>query len=289
VFSNLIVTLVIAYKIVAREFRALEVKAREFVKRKISTSKIIISNPVTTFTSSLFASSGRKRSGRQLRLLPGIIIVCSGFSDFSFAEAAHHSPPAHSGTILVFGDSISAAYGMDRAQGWVQLLTERLATQKLDYKVINASVSGETTGGGLVRLPKTLQIHQPDLVIIELGGNDGLRGYPIDKIHGNLTAMVDATLESGADILLVGMVLPPNYGARYTSAFQNLFSEIASRFSVPFLPYLLQGTATDDSLIQRDGIHPTPAAQILLLEELWPKIETILNRQRSETGRSGAE
>lgn len=220
-----------------------------------------------------------------------LAIVCSAYSQVNSATSAPHSRilPSAGGTILIFGDSISAAYGMDREQGWVHLLTERLATQELDYQVINASVSGETTGGGLVRLPKTLHIHQPDLVIIELGGNDGLRGYPIDKIRDNLMAIVDTARKSGADILLVGMVLPPNYGARYTKAFENLFSEVAKRFSVPFLPYLLQGTSTDDSLIQRDGIHPTPEAQGLLLENLWPKIETILTLQLSGAKNSGAE
>lgn len=208
-------------------------------------------------------------------------------ANFAVADSPNASPAG--GTILVFGDSISAAYGMDREQGWVHLLSERLATQDLDYNVINASVSGETTGGGLIRLPKTLQIHQPDLVIIELGGNDGLRGYPIDKIHGNLNAIVDATLGFGADILLVGMVLPPNYGARYTNAFENLFSEVADKFNLPFIPYLLQGTATNQALIQRDGIHPTPEAQNLLLEELWPKIERILISQLSGARGSGPE
>jgi acyl-CoA thioesterase I len=162
---------------------------------------------------------------------------------------------------------------MDQEQGWVYLLTERLTTRELDYLVVNASVSGETTGGGLVRLPKTLQIHQPDLVVLELGGNDGLRGYPISRIRDNLAGMIDAILLSGADVLLVGMVLPPNYGRRYTRAFEQLFVQVAARFKVPFLPFLLEGVTTSDSLLQRDGIHPTPAAQMLLLDDLWPQIE----------------
>lgn len=219
--------------------------------------------------------------GRNRGLIPALAIVCSTLSLASAASAAPHSTSAGAGTILIFGDSISAAYGMDREKGWVQLLTRRLAAQALDYKVINASVSGETTGGGLVRIPKTLQIHQPDLVIIELGGNDGLRGYPINKIRGNLAAIVEATLGSGADILLVGMVLPPNYGSRYTNAFAALYSEIAGTFNVPFIPYLLKGTSTHDSLIQADGIHPTEAAQGLLLDDIWPKIASILKTQAS--------
>lgn len=216
------------------------------------TVLIMVSNLYTTFTSQILI----------------LALLWPGYS--------HAEPSAKTGTILVFGDSISAAYGMDQEQGWVHLLTERLATQELDYQVINASVSGETTGGGVVRLPKTLQIHQPDLVVLELGGNDGLRGYPIDKIRENLSGMVDAILLSGSNVLLVGMVLPPNYGRRYTRAFEQLFVQVAARFKVPFLPFLLQGVTTGDALLQRDGIHPTPEAQGLLLDDLWPQIEAML-------------
>ena len=165
---------------------------------------------------------------------------------------------------------------MDSEQGWVHLMVERLQLKGLKYDVVNASVSGETTGGGKVRLPKTLQIHQPGFVILELGGNDGLRGYPIDKIQGNLNSMTKMAIESGAKVLLVGMVLPPNYGQRYTQAFERLFVDVAARFSVPLLPYLLQGVTTDMSLLQSDGIHPTPEAQVLLLEDFWPQIEALL-------------
>lgn len=199
---------------------------------------------------------------------------------FPVYNHANPSPAAASvktGTILVFGDSLSAAYGMDQEQGWVHLLAERLAAQALDYQVINASVSGETTGGGVARLPKTLQIHQPDLVVLELGGNDGLRGYPIDRIRENLSSMIDTILLSGAKVLLVGMVLPPNYGRRYTNAFEQLFVLLADRFNVPFLPFLLEGVTTGESLLQRDGIHPTAEAQALLLNDLWPPIEKILH------------
>lgn len=256
---------------------------------KITVSHLFI-NLIPLLSAAFYRKkSGRKKSGRRTNLLLIPVLVFSTYCPTNYAAADSTIASPAGGTILIFGDSISAAYGMDREQGWVHLLTERLATQDLDYNVINASVSGETTGGGLIRLPKTLQIHQPDLVIIELGGNDGLRGYPIDKIQGNLNAIVDATLGFGADILLVGMVLPPNYGARYTKAFENLFSEVADEFNLPFLPYLLQGTATNQALMQPDGIHPTPEAQNLLLEELWPKIERILISQLSGAGGSGPE
>ena len=180
-------------------------------------------------------------------------------------------------TILVYGDSISAAYGMAAEQGWVSLLADRLAETRDDITVVNASVSGETTGGGVVRLPKTLEVYQPSLVILELGGNDGLRGYPIQKIRENTAMMTEAILASGADVVLVGMVLPPNYGRRYTAAFENLYAEVAKEFNVPFLPFLLEGVATSESLLQRDGIHPTVEAQPLLLDDIWPAVESWLS------------
>ena len=210
--------------------------------------------------------------------LPALtLLILVNSSTGSYADTAGPNIPIESGTILVFGDSLSAAYGMESSQGWVQLLVERLEAHELSFKVVNASVSGETTGGGKVRLPKTLQIHQPELIILELGGNDGLRGYPIDKIRNNLTVMTKAALDSGAKVLLVGMVLPPNYGHRYTQAFEQLFVDVAAKFDVPLLPYLLQGVTTNESLLQRDGIHPTPEAQILLLEDFWPQIEALLS------------
>ncbi len=181
------------------------------------------------------------------------------------------------GTILVFGDSVSAAYGMETEQGWVSLLAGRIAEIGMDCQVINASVSGETTGGGVVRLPKTLDIHQPDILILELGGNDGLRGYPIDKIRENLATMVAMSLEQGLRTLLVGMVLPPNYGRRYTDAFERQFAEVAELTGVPLVPYLLDGTDTDPAMLQSDGIHPRPEAQSRLLDDIWPYMESLLD------------
>jgi acyl-CoA thioesterase-1 len=187
-------------------------------------------------------------------------------------------------TLLVYGDSISAAYGMEQSQGWVHLLGERLDTTMLGnmsgnmpgYKVVNASVSGETTDGGVVRLPKTLAVHQPDIVIIELGGNDGLRGYPIDKISANINQMIRLSQASGARVLLVGMVLPPNYGQRYTTAFADVFQQAAESYAIPLVPFLLDGVATAESLMQRDGIHPRAEAQPLLLDNIWPYLQPLL-------------
>jgi len=186
--------------------------------------------------------------------------------------------PVRAGTILVVGDSISAAYGMATDQGWVHLLEQR--SQQFDpaFAVVNMSLSGETTGGGWARLPGALRRHAPDVVIIELGGNDGLRGYPIDRIHANLSRMVTASLAGGAEVLLVGMQIPPNYGQRYVSAFHGIYHDLAAEHGVALLPFLLEGIATDAALMQRDGIHPTANAQPLLLDNLWPELEPLLDR-----------
>jgi acyl-CoA thioesterase-1 len=182
-------------------------------------------------------------------------------------------------TLLVFGDSISAAYGMEQNQGWVHLLTQQPDLQTAGFEIINASVSGETTDGGVIRLPKTLALHQPDIVIIELGGNDGLRGYPIANIRSNIDEMIRLSRASGAQVLLIGMVLPPNYGRRYTSAFEAVFSNAAVEFDINVVPFLLNGVATDESLMQRDGIHPRPEAQQLILDGIWPYLQPLVTRR----------
>jgi acyl-CoA thioesterase-1 len=210
-----------------------------------------------------------------------MLLFTGSLSSFTYAAEqesvqSNKNDSKDEGVILVFGDSISAAYGMDQELGWVHLLSERFKKDKTPYRFVNASVSGETTGGGLVRLPKTLDIHQPDIVIIELGGNDGLRGYPISKIQDNLLALTRAAKAAGAKVLLVGMVLPPNYGQRYTQAFEKLFTEIALNQQIPVLPFLLDGVSTSQELLQRDGIHPTEEAQPLLVDEIWPLLEPLL-------------
>ena len=166
---------------------------------------------------------------------------------------------------------------MQQDQGWVHLLTQKYRQEGRNYQIINASVSGETTGGGLVRLPKTLELHQPDILILELGGNDGLRGYPITKIQDNLNAMTRLAQSIDAKVLLIGMVLPPNYGRRYTKAFEALFQNVATQYQLEFIPFLLQGVATPASLVQRDGIHPKAEAQGMLLENIEPYLEKLLD------------
>ena len=202
---------------------------------------------------------------RGLKIL-AVLIVC-------LTCAAVH---ANDRTILVFGDSISAGFGMDVDQGWVHLLSQRLKKEDPGYRVVNASVSGETTSGGLVRLPKSLQIHHPAIVVLELGGNDGLRGYPVDIVEQNLGAMTQLALDSGAKVLLIGMVLPPNYGQRYIDSFEAMYPRIAAKFNVPLIPALLDGIATPAKLLQADGIHPKPEAQPMLLDEIWVKLKPMM-------------
>ena len=181
--------------------------------------------------------------------------------------------------ILVFGDSISAGYGLPRVeQGWVELLKTRLKTQGYGYQVINASVSGETTAGGLARLPRALELHHPGIVIIELGGNDGLRALPIAQMRANLAQMVDLTRVAGAKVLLLGMRIPANYGPDFSEQFRLSFSELAERKKVPAVEFFLDGVALDTNLIQADDIHPNALAQPRLLENAWAALQPLLQK-----------
>jgi len=179
--------------------------------------------------------------------------------------------------ILVMGDSLSAAYGIELKQGWVSLLKEPL-TKYPDWQIINASVSGETTSGGLARLPKLLTEHQPKIVIIELGGNDGLRGQPLTLMEKNLQTMIDASKQTGAAVMLIGMQIPPNYGQRYTQQFKTTYVKLAEKNQLPLVPFLLEGIATHESLMQKDGIHPTAEAQPMIVNNIWPFLEKILQQ-----------
>jgi acyl-CoA thioesterase-1 len=179
-------------------------------------------------------------------------------------------------SIVVLGDSISAGYGIQSERAWVTLLNEALVERELGWYAVNASISGETTGGGLARLPGVLAEVDPEIVIIELGGNDGLRGYPIGKIRRNLEQMVDLVNASGATPLVVAMRIPPNYGPRYATAFDALFAEVAAAKQSPFVPFLLEEVALNDALMQDDGIHPTAEAQPLLLKAIWQRLEPLL-------------
>ncbi|WP_017939990.1 arylesterase [Zestomonas thermotolerans] len=180
------------------------------------------------------------------------------------------------GTVLVVGDSISAAFGLDTAQGWVALLEKRLAERDRDYQVVNASISGDTSAGGLARLPALLDAHRPEVVIIELGGNDGLRGLPPAQLQQNLARMIDSARSRGAQVLLLGMRLPPNYGERYTRAFEAVFSDLAEEKGVALVPFFMEGVGGVPGMMQPDGIHPTADAQPLLLEHAWSALEPLL-------------
>jgi acyl-CoA thioesterase-1 len=188
----------------------------------------------------------------------------------------------HSRTILVLGDSISAAYGMDLQQGWVQLLTDRLAPDETSWEVVNASISGETTAGGLSRLPRLLDQHRPSVVIIELGGNDGLRGYPIDQLRSNLEQLVSLSSAAGASSLLLPMEIPPNFGPRYTQMFRESFQQVAASTGAKLGGFMLEGVAIDASLMQADGIHPTAEAQPALLENVWSDLRPLLAAEVAE-------
>lgn len=180
-------------------------------------------------------------------------------------------------TLLVFGDSLSAAYGMREDQGWVNLLAQRVADQRLAWRVVNASVSGETSAGGLSRLPAALAAHEPDLLILQLGGNDGLRGLPLKALRNNLDAMIDLARESGAEVMLAGIQIPPNYGPRYTEPFFALFEEIAEQRDLAFLPFLLEGIPERSELMQGDGIHPRARAQGMILDNVWTVLQPLLS------------
>lgn len=181
-------------------------------------------------------------------------------------------------TILVFGDSLSAAYRIPRDRGWVALLQQRLHQQALPQQVVNASVSGETTSGGWSRLPAALKQHRPDIVVLELGANDGLRGLPVADMQRNLEAMIKASQDAGARVLLVGMLIPPNYGPRYTHAFAASFKELAERYDLPLLPFLLEGVAGKRALTQDDGLHPTASAQEKILDNVWEVLQPMLKK-----------
>jgi len=189
------------------------------------------------------------------------------------------STAASAGTILVFGDSLSAGYGLPQDKGWVHLLATRLRDERLNYTVANASVSGETTAGGVRRIPDALRQHQPDIVVIELGANDGLRGQNLDVMRQNLEVMIDASRKARAQVLLVGMRLPPNYGMSYTEKFRQTFADIARAKKTAFVPFLFEGFGEDGRYFQADRVHPTSEAQALMLDTIWTGLKPLLNRR----------
>lgn len=218
---------------------------------------------------SLMIIAGRINSTLQKGLLPGLWL----FAVLCLTPAVAEEDGA---VVLVFGDSLSAAYRMNEEQGWVALLQAQIDEQDLSHRIVNGSVSGETTAGGLARLPAMLDAHNPDVVVLELGGNDGLRGLPVPSIQQNLERMIQLARDSGAEVLLVGMQIPPNYGPRYTGPFHAQYQELADRYQLTLIPFLLDGIAEDTSLMQDDGVHPTAEAQPLIVNIVWPVLQNML-------------
>ncbi|MDI5921499.1 arylesterase [Halomonas sp. LR5S13] len=175
--------------------------------------------------------------------------------------------------LLIMGDSLSSAYGIEQEAGWVSLLQARLDGKA---QVVNASISGETSSGAAARLPDLLGQHEPDIVVLELGGNDGLRGLPPGQFEANMTAMIEASQAADAEVLLLGIDIPPNYGRAYRDAFTGVYTRLADDFELPLVPFLLEGVALEDDLMQSDGIHPTAAAQPRILENVWPRLAPLL-------------
>lgn len=196
------------------------------------------------------------------------------FFSFLLATCCAQAAP----TILVFGDSLSAGYGIAAGADWVSLLNQRLRQTGHNYQIINASISGETTRGGLQRIGPSLATHRPAIIILELGANDGLRGLPLEAARGNLDAIIRAARKERMQTLLVGMRLPPNYGKIYGEQFQDMYAELARKHRLPLVPFLLEGIADKPELFQPDGLHPIAAAQPVLMENVWKQLQPLLQR-----------
>nr|WP_295710582.1 arylesterase [uncultured Halomonas sp.] len=208
------------------------------------------------------------------RMVTGwLVLLIVTFASTTINAAPNDS--AHSPSLLVMGDSLSAAYGIEREEGWVNLLADRLEGE---VQVINASISGETTSGGLQRFADILGQQQPDIVLIELGGNDGLRGLSPNQMQANLATMIEQSQEADARVLLLGIDIPPNYGQAYRDAFTGVFHSLAEEYDVPLVPFLLEDIALNDALMQSDGIHPTADAQPIILDNVWPALEPLLEK-----------
>jgi acyl-CoA thioesterase-1 len=184
--------------------------------------------------------------------------------------------PLQASTLLVVGDSLSAAYGLPQNQGWVSLLEQELEQRGSRLRVVNASISGETSSGGLSRLPRLLEDYQPKLVLLELGANDGLRGTPLRIMEQNLRQMIELSQAANAQVLLIGIRLPPNYGPQYTERFYQIYPKLAQEYGLPLVPFLLENVATDYRLMQRDGLHPNADAQPIVLQTVWKQLGPLL-------------
>jgi acyl-CoA thioesterase-1 len=220
-----------------------------------------------------------------MRTLSGIV--------FSLLFVLAQQAAASAGPILIVGDSLSAAYGIEKQRGWVALLQQRLRADGFPQAVINASITGDTTRGGLSRLPSSLQRQQPSIVVIALGGNDGLRGFAPEQTRSNLSAMIRLSRESGARVLLLGIQLPANYGRAYGEKFHRIYLDLAAAEQVPLVPFFLEGVAETRALMQADGIHPAAEAQPRILDNVWaelgPMLDTITAAEASDAAPEGVD
>jgi acyl-CoA thioesterase-1 len=205
--------------------------------------------------------------------MPAFLKKLTVAASLVLAPASAYSAPK---TVLVVGDSLSAEYGLQRGAGWVALLEQKLKSEKIDASIVNASISGETTSGGRVRLPALLNAHKPDIVVIELGANDGLRGLPVEAAAGNLREMIAMSQKQRAKVMLVGMRMPPNYGRAYTERFFGMYGTLAKEFKAPLVPFMLEGVADKPSLFQADRLHPSAQAHPIILNNIWPTFSNLI-------------
>lgn len=204
---------------------------------------------------------------RLFRLLLALAFILNATSAYSASK-----------TVLVLGDSLSAEYGIPRGAGWVTLLEKRIKAENIDANIVNASISGETTSGGKARLPSLLEQHRPSVVVLELGGNDGLRGLPLSAAESNLRSMIMQAQNAKAKVLLVGMQIPPNYGREYAEKFSSIYKKLSHDTKIPLVPFFLEGVATQPQLFQADRIHPVAEAQPIMLNNIWPELKSLLTR-----------
>lgn len=205
-----------------------------------------------------------------------------GYLTLLLLSLVGHEAWASMPKILVLGDSLSTGYGFAASRSWVSLLEQRLQVQGYPHQVVNASISGDTSRGGLSRLPAALERHQPAIVILELGGNDGLRGLSLNTLEDNLAEMIELSQQAGAQVVLAEMRIPPNYGPRYTQKFQGIYRKLADRYNVALVPFLLNGVADRRELMQSDGIHPRAEAQLRILNNIWPTLTPVLEKSMDE-------
>lgn len=214
---------------------------------------------------------------RFLLVLRFLVLKTSLVSLFFLVFVAWHLPAfAENSKILVYGDSLSAAYGIPKQQGWVALLQKKLQSEHYRYEVVNASISGETTSGGVSRIASALKQNKPKIVILALGANDGLRGLPITEMTKNLNNIITQSKKTGAKVLLVGMKIPPNYGPKYTESFSQSYRQLSSHHKIPLVPFMLDNVAVKSNLIQEDGLHPNILGQPIILQNIWPKLKLLL-------------